>query len=448
MPSYLYKNYFINILFAIIPISFIAGNLILNLNVLLLIISSLVFYGKDIFKIHLIFIDKLMLVFFSYVLFIGLFNNIYTYNIVGQSKDYLVIVKSILYLRFLIFYFIIRFLVVKNLFNFKIFFLTCSLSSLFVCLDLLYQFSFGYDIFGFEGNTRRLAGPFGDEQIAGSFLQRFSIFSFFSLICFSKINNKIILNILLILLFLLIMSGLMIAGNRMPMTMFILLSILILSFEKKIRKYLIFFLFCTTIGVLILNNFNTNFKKHLGNYKLRITESVVFFQAILIESKESKLIESSKLNHSDYFIIIKDKKIQIPNTYLKEFNSGFQTWKNNKYIGGGIKSYRKNCSLTYIINCGPHPHNYYLEILSELGLIGFLILLIMFAKILYDTFIKKYFLKISLQKEILIIPFMFLFFIEIMPIRTTGSFFTTANATYIFLIVALTVALSKRKKIN
>ena len=37
---------------------------------------------------------------------------------------------------------------------------------------------------------------------------------------------------------------------------------------------------------------------------------------------------------------------------------------------------------------------------------------------------------------------MFLFFSEIFPIKTTGSFFTTGNSSYIFLLMAITVGLS------
>ena len=46
---------------------------------------------------------------------------------------------------------------------------------------IIYQFIFGQDIFGFEGIERRLSGPFGDERIAGSFIQRFSLFALFAL---------------------------------------------------------------------------------------------------------------------------------------------------------------------------------------------------------------------------------------------------------------------------
>ena len=38
-----------NLLFSLIPVSFIAGNLILNLNIVLLIIFALIFYKSNIF---------------------------------------------------------------------------------------------------------------------------------------------------------------------------------------------------------------------------------------------------------------------------------------------------------------------------------------------------------------------------------------------------------------
>ena len=38
------------------------------------------------------------------------------------------------------------------------------------------QYYFGSDLFGFKGSGRRLAGPFGNEYIAGSYIQRFFIF--------------------------------------------------------------------------------------------------------------------------------------------------------------------------------------------------------------------------------------------------------------------------------
>ena len=120
--------------------------------------------------------------------------------------------------------------------------------------------------------------------------------------------------------------------------------------------------------------------------------------------------------------------------------------EKNKFIGGGIKSFRKNCQnsgLSFnILNCNTHPHNYYLEILSELGIIGFVLLVVIFFKVFLDS-LKKVIFNDNLGKNSIIVPFMFLFFLEIFPIRTTGSFFTTGNATYIFLVMAITIALSR-----
>ena len=79
------------------------------------------------------------------------------------------------------------------------------------------------------------------------------------------------------------------------------------------------------------------------------------------------------------FDIGKDLNIDERPYYVHEFDSGFATWKMNKYIGGGIKSFRYNCPKREIkskherTTCNMHPHNYYLEILVDLGIVGIFI---------------------------------------------------------------------------
>ena len=133
------------------------------------------------------------------------------------------------------------------------------------------------------------------------------------------------------------------------------------------------------------------------------------------------------------------------NTYAKEFKTGYVTWKENKFFGGGIKSFITNCSKAKIPNCVNHPHNYYLEILSELGLFGFFLILIIFSIIFLKSFIKKYFSSDNYDEYYIITPFIFLFLIEVFPIKNTGSFFSTINATYIFLILSILVSLLKNQ---
>jgi len=431
-----------NLLFSLIPVSFIAGNLILNLNILLFLISSLICYGKDLFNTKLYFLDKFILLFFAYTLITSFYNNIFIFSSEKEAFDFTIIIKSLLYLRFLILYFIIKYLVEKNLLNFKYFFISSSISSLFVCLDLIYQFNFGKDIFGYIANARRLSGPFGDELIAGSYLQRFSFFSFFLLPIFYNLKNKKIYYFILIILLCLFIFGLALSGNRIPFIMFILMILLVLLFEKETRKLIISFLFFLSIIFLIAYNLNPYTKYATGNFVTRTSEIVSFLSLILSDDREIPKVENNET------VTVRGKIIQIPNTYIKEFNSGFQTWLDHKYIGGGIKSFKKACAKTSLQNCGPHPHNYYLEILAEIGLIGFFMLVFIFVKIFYDTFVKKYIFNSFLNHNKIIIPFMFLFFVEIFPIKTTGSFFTTGNATFLFLIMSITVALSRKKNFN
>ena len=141
------------------------------------------------------------------------------------------------------------------------------------------------------------------------------------------------------------------------------------------------------------------------------------------------------------------------NFYLKEFSSFYHTWLMNKYIGGGIKNFRYYChERPQIIKdpkfvCNMHPHNYYLEILTETGLVGFALISIIFLIIIYLTFMKKYFFKTNLKNNNLIIPFIFLFLAEIFPIRSTGSFFTTGNSTFLFMIIGILIGLARQQNL-
>ena len=64
---------------------------------------------------------------------------------------------------------------------------------------------------------------------------------------------------------------------------------------------------------------------------------------------------------------------------------------NTTWFRLGAELFDKNSNFV----CNMHPHNYYLEILTETGLVGFIILVSAFLLILYSTFIKKYFSRSS-----------------------------------------------------
>ena len=335
-----------------------------------------------------------------------------------------------MFLKYLFFYIVIRFLTEKNIFNLKLFFLSCFICTTFVSLDIFYQFIYGKDIFGIEtvGGGRRLSGPFGDELIAGSYLQRFSIFSFFLLPFFFLNYSKKLSKYLTPILFIIFFTGLILSGNRMPMILFIFTISLIVLFHKQTRKYLIYFVIIFSIIFYTIYNSNNEVKNNFNNFYYQISNMV-----ILVINKDFNNPKSPQ--------------------YLREFASFYDTWLLNKYIGGGIKNFRYYCHVRPNIDkasdftCNMHPHNYYLEILTEIGLIGLLIVLAIFFQILYITFYRKYFTKSSLKDNNYIIPFIFLFIAEIFPLKSTGSFFTTGNTTYLFLLIGILIALSIEDKL-
>ena len=219
--------------------------MIININIILFILVSLIFFGKKIFNIEYLFIDKILLVFFSLMLLTAFLNDNYFIKIDLYWKgQYATIIKSILFFKYLLMYIFLRYLIENNILKLKLFFIFASLASIFVSVDIFYQFMFGKDIFGYEthGHTRKLGGPFGDEMIAGSFIQRFAIFAFFAIpIFYKKLSNKMLISTFIVLLLIIFLIGIILSGNRMPFILFLFSITLILVFQKDLRKYLIFF---------------------------------------------------------------------------------------------------------------------------------------------------------------------------------------------------------------
>ena len=422
------KNYF-SLLLSLIPLSFIAGNLVINLNVLAIVISASFVFSKEIFRIKYHLLDKFIFLYFFFIIFTGTYNDYYFYiNDLSWRGFFPTVVKSFFFLRYLFLYIVLRFLIENKIVTLKYFFISCAACSLFVCFDIFFQFIFGQDIFGYKiGPTRKLSGPFGDELIAGGFIQRFSIFSFFILPLYYQSASKLFSKYFIPFLFVIFILSIVMSGNRMPALLFIFSIFLVVIFNRETRKYFFSFILIFSFSFALIFNFNSEVKKNFKNFY-------------------------SQISHISLVLLNKDSTNKRGSEYLREFHSFYDTWSMNKYIGGGIKNFRYYCHNRPNIKkgskfiCNMHPHNYYLEILTESGLIGFIILIISFSLILYETFYKKYFSKSDLNSNILIVPFMFLFLVEIFPIKSTGSFFTTGNTTYLFLIMGMLIGILNQEK--
>ena len=138
------------------------------------------------------------------------------------------------------------------------------------------------------------------------------------------------------------------------------------------------------------------------------------------------------------------------------------TWKQNKIFGNGIKSFRIDCHKLALLGpeinlqsdaikhkknflCSNHPHNYYLEILTETGIVG--IFVTFMIALLFVVFILK---NLKLFKEnnienVILFAATISLILAVFPLKSTGSIFSTYTATYITLISSIILSYRKRK---
>ena len=421
----------VNVLFSMFPLFLIFGNLFTNLNIILLCVFSFIFYSKEIKKFKINLLDKIIIIFFIYTLItliINFLGSYYNYDFFSKT----VIFKTLLYLRYLVLYFVLRVLVSKKILRLDYFFLTCALCAAFICLDIFVQFIFGKNIFGMEPvSVRHYSGVFGDELIAGGYLQKFALFSFFLPFVIKKKNYKAIIQFIFFIIF---MFGIVLSGNRMSFLLFVLSYAVFIIFSSDLKKYFLTFSIIFFIIISLHYNLNQNFKIRMDGF--------TWYGKILINSLFEKNLDTAegRLKEKDLF--------QKP--YVAELFCARTGFKRNPIFGGGVRSYRTINFGSFYNGCATHPHNYYAEILSDLGLVGLSIILvfifILFRKIFKNspTTFHLNFNKVDIE----IVPFFLIIFIEFFPLRTSGSFFSTNNASIIFLILAVLVSLVSKKKLD
>jgi hypothetical protein len=416
-----HRTLIVNVLFCLLPFNFIAGNLFVNLNVIFLVLITFTLYLKEVQNFKLNILDKTIITFFIFTFFTLGFNY-FEANFNENSLPNDIAKKTFLYLRYFFLYVALRILTFNNQLKLNWFFILSSFCVLFVSIDIIFQSFFQKNIFGIiPSTTRRLSGLFGDELIAGGYIQRFSVFAILltGILNVEKNFNKYFSNAII---FFILLSGIILSGNKMPFLLFLFSVFLISCFTMNYKKRILFFL-CLVLTISLFINKNINFQNNLTKFYGTSRDLVNVF-----------INNSEDLNN----VVIKK---QAP--YVGEFYGAYLTWKKNIYLGGGIKSFRFNCP-----NCGTHPHNYYLEFLSDLGLVGLLIILFLFFYICYEIFRRKNIFKLSTNSEIYTFSFFLIIFIEFFPLRSSGSFFSTNNSTIIFLCLGILVSLIDRTRIN
>mgnify|MGYP006136227703 CR=1 FL=1 len=416
------NNNLINLLIAFIPLSLILGNLATNINVVLICLLGIIIYKLDIFKINNKKYYYLLCGFFFYLILITLIKNIPNLSENNLYKEH--IFKSLFFFRYLIIFFIIQKLFEENSFNMNLFYISCIFFGLIVSIDILIQVILKKNLFGYSITAYRPSSFFGSEHIAGGYIQKFSLFFIIFVNFFFKKNKKKVFSVLLFLFFFIVI---ILTGNRMPSLLFLLSILIFLLLEKQFKMIVITILLNSIIIFTVV--------KYPPIERLDVQIKNFFIYSKEIVQKTPKLFYYNKYEPGVMSL-----------EYLLHFNSGAQVWKQNKIFGGGLKSFRLNCVYGYGATqvCNTHPHNYVLELLVDLGIVGFTLIYIIFILIIFDFF-KLY--RSSSQLKLYSIPFFLIIVTEFFPLRSSGSFFTTSNATIIFLMLSILIGILNSKKV-
>ena len=127
-------------------------------------------------------------------------------------------------------------------------------------------------------------------------------------------------------------------------------------------------------------------------------------------------------------------------TFIKIWKGAIIAFQESPIIGIGPDVYRKMCpTLTKgfdLVDCHPHPHNYYIQLLAETGIIGLVAGCIMITSIILACFSYRKIDKDNIFTAIAyVIPLAFFF-----PIRSSGDFFGQWNNQFMWSAIAFALA--------
>ena len=453
-----------NLTFAFFPISFILGNFVTNLNLVIFCLLGIYHLKGKILKTNYNLPIKIIFLFFLIIFFSTALSFAQSLYLNGFDQyDLERLTKSILFLRFFLMLIIVYLLSAQDILNFKYFFITAALSPFVISLDVIFQYIFGFNIIGLKNDGWFNSSFFGDELIAGGFIQNFSFFSIIFAPLLLKEKNFINFIAIMFLIGILFM-GIIFSGNRMPLISFLfglLLAFIFTNYLKKIVPLsfillLIIFQFITLKDQEIKNNYLSYFH-HATNIIIGI-KNITVANLTSIEKSETNEEKQKNIFLKDKFEPTKQKRLIDRSGHNRLFLTAIDTWRLNKIFGNGIKSFRKDCLKLQgpeynfekdIVDfkknrlCSNHPHNYYLEILTELGIVGFLIVLLM-ATIFIKFIIKNF--KFMVEKNFgsaLLLASTISFILGAFPLKSTGSIFTTNNTTYLILISSIILSYKK-----
>jgi O-antigen ligase len=258
-------------------------------------------------------------------------------------------------------------------------------------IDGYIQFFTGTNILGFPKAGDRISSFFGDQLIMGSYLSRL----FPLLFALFIVKEKKKLELYFMTLFFLLISGLiLISGERAAFFFYCLSFLFIVIFIKGYKKLRILLSVGSVIFlIIIISSFNHVKNRMVSNPASTITKSI-------FTSAHDSLIRTA-----------------------------YNMFLDKPLVGHGPKMFRVICKdekyATGVTPCMTHPHNFYIQLLAETGIVGFSFLFTAFAYVLYCAY--RQFKSIALEQKRYLTDYQVCLLagilITVWPLTTNGNFF-------------------------
>ena len=408
-----YNEKFIIFLFSFLPISLILGNSAINSNILIVdLFFLLTCYRQKQWS----WIGNKYFYFFIFIWIYLVINSIISENIasgfdtirkeiVYPENDSLI--RSVGFIRFIIFLFAVQYFFFNSKKILNQIFLYWSIIISVVLIDVVFERIFGFNLLGFESpSSGRIVSFFKDELVVGGFILGFSFL--ISGFLFKMTKNDLKKKIFSITFFCLSIICIYLSGERSNfLKALIIVSIILLFidgtyFHIKKKYIFLFIIIGFTLVTLISKDI---YSRQIESYKkiLRHIKAPTYYE---------------KFGHLRYFA---------------HYEVAWQIIKDYPIFGVGNLKFRYICHKKKYFNdkikytderCSNHPHQVHLEILSEQGIIGYLIIIFTVFSILFNSF--KIYRKTGDLILLSSILFVLTFFIPLLP---SGSFFSTFNGS-------------------
>jgi O-antigen ligase len=378
----------------IFPISIVTGPFIPNLIVTLTSFVSLflIIYNKESKYFNNLFF-KFFIIFSIYLIITSALN----------EKFHLNNISVYTYLRYSIFSIAIWHTLENNINFFRNFTKFVLFTVLLLFIDSIFQYFNGTNLLGIQKSSYgKISSFFGRDVKLGAYLARIYIFAFMFIYLFL---DKKLLNILYLNIFnLLFATIILLTGERTAFLLFTL-NFLLINFitKENFLNKTITILVVALVSLIVIINLKEVKARFIDHTFTQITESNV--------------------NNSDYNFFSTEHE--------KHYKISYKMFKDNKFFGQGPNSFRNLCSqekFRLSVNgdgCSTHPHNIYVQILGETGLIGLLFLLFAFFYIyskLISGLLKIRKINKNFEKKIFFyVPIA----VYLFPFMPTGNFFNS-----------------------